>query len=255
MKLAISGKGGVGKTTLTAALARQYADEGRHVFAVDADPDANLAATLGYPDPSSITPLAELKDLIRERVGEKGGMYKLNPRVDDLPEKYCPEWKGIRLAVMGGVRAAGGGCMCPESAFLRAFLLHLVVRPDEVVLADMEAGIEHLGRGTARGVDAFLVVVQPIRTSLQTALSVRDLASNLGVRNVFAVGNRVRDEADRDFLLDGLPGMEILGVIPHDEELAAARGMLVMTPALDAAVRAIRQALEERVGRAGGNRG
>jgi CO dehydrogenase maturation factor len=247
MKLAISGKGGVGKTTLAAALAIQFAREGRRVFAVDADPDSNLAATLGFPDPAAITPLSELRDLIRERVGERGGLFTLNPRVDDIPERYCPEWQGVRLAVIGTVRSAGSGCMCPESTFVRALLRHLVVHGTDVVIADMEAGVEHLGRGTAAGVDALVVVVQPIRTSVQTALRIRDLAGGLGIRGVWAVGNRVAGPEDGDWLQRNLAGLELLGHLGHDDDLARARGTLVMSPRLEADVAAIRGALVERV--------
>ena len=247
MKLAISGKGGVGKTTLAAALARQFAAEGRHVFAVDADPDSNLAATLGFPNPERIVPLAELKDVIRERVGERGGLYTMNPRVEDIPEKHCPEWQGIRLAVMGGVRAAGSGCMCPENTFVRALLRHLVVHGTDVVIADMEAGIEHLGRGTAMGVDAFLVVVQPTRTSVQTALRVRDLAAGLGVRGVYAVGNRLTGDEDRAWLRQNLEGMEIVGTLGHSDALAHSRGVLVADSQFDREVAEVRRAVDERV--------
>ena len=224
MKLAISGKGGVGKTTLAAALALRFAEDGRKVIAVDADPDSNLAATLGFPEPDKIVPLIEMKALIAERTGAEpgsfGAYFKLNPKVDDIPERYAPEYRGIRLLVMGGLQKRGGsGCFCPESAFLRALLAHLLVGREDVVILDMEAGIEHLGRGTSQAVDALIVVVEPSRRSIETALRIQGLASDLGVRKVFVVGNKVRDAEDEDFIRAHLSGMELLGVIRYDREI------------------------------------
>ncbi len=224
MKLAITGKGGVGKTTLTAALALLFRRDEARVIAVDADPDSNLAATLGFPDPDGIVSLGEMKDLIAERTGGDGGyggFFKLNPKVDDIPEAYAPEHRGIRLLVMGGARKGGGGCVCPESAFLRALLAHVLFGREDVVLMDMEAGIEHLSRGTSRGVDALIAVVEPGRRSFETAARIKALAGDLGIERVFAVGNRVRTPEDEASIRAGVADLDLLGFVPYCPEAEA----------------------------------
>ncbi len=224
MKLAVTGKGGVGKTTLTAALALLFRRDGARVIAVDADPDSNLAATLGFPDPGGIVSLGEMKDLIAERTGGDGGyggFFKLNPRVDDIPEAYAPEHRGVRLLVMGGARKGGGGCVCPESAFLRALLAHVLFGREDVVLMDMEAGIEHLSRGTSQGVDALIAVVEPGRRSFETVGRIRSLAGDLGIRRVFVVGNRMRGPEDEAYIREGVGESDLLGCIPYCREAEA----------------------------------
>jgi len=226
MKIAITGKGGVGKTTLAAGLASEFSGGGKKVFAIDADPDANLALTLGFPNSSKIKPLIELKELIEERtqakIGSLNPYFKLNPRVDDIPEKYFAYHKGINLMVMGTVRGGGLGCTCPENAFLRALLSHLMLEREEVVILDMEAGIEHLGRGTARGVDQLIVVVEPGRRSIQTAFRIKDLARDIGIENIVAVGNKIRTNSDREFLIANMPDFRFLGFIPYEEKIVEA---------------------------------
>lgn len=218
MKLAVSGKGGVGKTTLVALLAREAVSRGYRVLAVDADPAANLAATLGIEE--EITPLAELQDLIKERAGEAAGLIKLNPKVDDIPDRYSVYKDGIRVMVLGAIRRGGGGCACPENSFLRGLLRHLLLERDELVLVDMEAGIEHLGRGTAQGVDGLIVVVDTDVRSLQTAARIAKLAREIGLPRVLAVGNRVRDRSEREALERGLPrDLPLLGCISYSERL------------------------------------
>ena len=227
-KLAITGKGGVGKTTLAALMAHLYSEEGLTVLAIDADPDANLASALGFPEElvDSIAPIAELGDLIAERTGAQpgtfGGMFKLNPRVDDIPERFAVSYRGVKLLVLGTVDKGGSGCICPESTLLRALMQHLVIRSSEVVIMDMEAGLEHLGRATAGSVDAFIVVVEPGRRSIQTARSVKRLAGDIGVERVYVVGNKVRNERDRSFVLDNLPGDEILGFLSYSPQAIEA---------------------------------
>ena len=226
MKIAISGKGGVGKTLLAALLCKIFAQSGYSVIAIDADPDANLAATLGFPNPDSITPISEMSDLIEERTGAKPGQiapyYKLNPKVDDLPENYSVKHDGIRLMVMGRIKRGGTGCYCPEGALLQALLIHLLVARDEVVILDMEAGIEHLARGTAKGVDKVIVVVEPGKRSIETAHRINKLAQDIGLQNIALVGNKVRSQSDQDFLTSSLLGLEFLGFIPYDPAVVEA---------------------------------
>jgi len=221
VKVAITGKGGVGKTTLSAGLATLCARDGAHVIAVDADPDSNLAATLGFPDPDGITPLSAMQELIAERTGAQpgssGAYFTINPEVADIPEEHCPEHGGVRLMVMGGANRSGGsGCLCPESAFLRAMLSHLMFGRDDVVILDMEAGIEHLTRGTSRAVDAMVVVVEPGARSLETARRIHGLAADLGVRRILAVANKVRHEQDREFVAAKLGDIELVAAVPYD---------------------------------------
>ncbi len=228
MKIAVTGKGGVGKTTLSAVLSHLFGSDGKRVIAVDADPDANLAQALGIglAEVDKIRPIAEMADLIEERTGAKpgtsGGMFKINPRVDDLPEDFGFRIGNISLLIMGKSKAAAAGCYCPEHVFLRRLLKHLIVERDEVVIVDMEAGIEHLTRGTAESVDAFIVVVEPGQRSIQTAATVRELAKGLGVKKVFVVANKVRNDSDIDFIRDYLKGMELLGAMKFRQSVMDA---------------------------------
>ena len=174
MKIAITGKGGVGKTTFCSILARLYAEEGRKVLAVDVDPDANLGLALGFPQEElkQIVPISKMKEMVAERTCSKdesfSKMFTLNPKVDDIPDKYAKEHNGVRLLTLGTVDVGGSGCVCPEHVLLKRLIMHLVLRSDEVVILDMEAGIEHLGRGTAEGGDDFIVVIEPGARSIQT---------------------------------------------------------------------------------------
>lgn len=226
MKVAISGKGGVGKTLLAATLSKMFAESGFSVVAIDADPDANFASTLGFPDPDSIVPISEMSDLIEERTGAKPGQiapyYKLNPKVDDLPDNYSVKVDGIKLMVMGRIKRGGTGCYCPEGALLQALLAHLLVARDEVVILDMEAGVEHLARGTARAVDRLIVVVEPGRRSIETAGTINKLARDLGLTNIAIVANKIRSQSDKEFIMSNLPGFEFLGFIPYDQAIVSA---------------------------------
>jgi CO dehydrogenase maturation factor len=220
MKIAISGKGGVGKTTLAALLAKSFSQNDFSVIAIDADPDANLAATLGFADADKIVPISELDSLIEERTGAKPGQsapfFTLNPRVDDIPDNYSVQHDNIRLMVMGRIKRGGTGCYCPEGALLQALVSHLLLQSSEVVIMDMEAGVEHLARGTAKAVDKLIIVVEPGRRSIETAHSIIKLAQDLGLTNISIVGNRVRSESDKEFIMSSLPGSEFLGFIPYD---------------------------------------
>jgi len=227
MKIAVSGKGGVGKTLLSAFLARAFAAGGNEVIAIDADPDANLGATLGFPDAGKIVPISHLKDLIRKRTGAEetaGGLYfKLNPKVDDLPEDYSVRHDGIRLMVMGEVKKGGSGCYCPENALLNALMSHLLLGRQDVVIMDMAAGIEHLSRGTAQAVDRLIIVVEPGQASMETALRVKRLAKDLGIKELAVVGNKVRAAGEETYIRKGTEGLEMLGVIPYDPGLVDAQ--------------------------------
>jgi CO dehydrogenase maturation factor len=222
MKIAISGKGGVGKTTLAALLAQVYADAGRNVLAVDADPSPCLAGALGFPSElqAQLSPISEMDELIYERTGAKpgttGGFFTLNPRVDDIPERFSVEYRQVRLLEMGSVDSGGAGCICPESAMLKTLFTHLLFRKDDVLILDMYAGVEHLGRATVDFVDAMLVVVEPTRRSLGTAAQIKQLAEDIGLKRLWLVGNKVRDEAEAAFLLSETPGIPVMGTLPAD---------------------------------------
>jgi len=227
LKLAVGGKGGVGKTTIAASLAKAFALRGYEVLAIDADPNATLASAFGLPGASDIVPIVKMEGLIEERTGAKpgstGGMFKLNPTVDDIPERFSKVVEpGIRLMVMGAFKTGGGGCYCPENAMLKALVTHLLLDRKEVVIMDMEAGIEHLGRGTAQAVDRLIVVVEPGRRSVETARTIKDLAADIGLTKVAVLGNKVRGPQDRAFLEEHMEGFEILGMIPYSERVIEA---------------------------------
>lgn len=256
MKLAISGKGGVGKTTLTALLAQVYADAGRDVLAVDADPSPCLAGALGFPVElrQGLKPIAEMDELIFERTGARpgtvGGFFTINPRVDDLPERFSIQHRGVRLLEMGAVDLGGSGCICPESAMLKTLMTHLLFRKDDVLLLDMYAGVEHLGRATVDFVDAMLVVVEPTRRSLGTAVQIQKLAGDIGLKRLWLVGNKVRGGDEADFLADAAPdGMPLLGWLQADLAVQEADRLgypvYEHVPALRAAAQEIAGRLEE----------
>lgn len=228
LKIAVTGKGGVGKTTLSATLGHIFAMEGRKVLAVDADPDTNLASAFGisHGEISGIKPIAELTELVEERTGARpgssAGIFKLNPRVDDIPEEYGFKFDNITLLIIGRSKEAVAGCYCPENVFLKRLLKHIIVDRDEVVIVDMEAGIEHLSRGTAEAVDAFIVVVEPGSRSIQTARTVREMAATLGVKDIFAVANKVRSEKDLNFIKQGIGDMTFAGALSYNPSILEA---------------------------------
>lgn len=226
MKVAITGKGGVGKTTLSSTLARLYADEGRTVLAADVDPDANLGLALGLSEDevNAIVPISKMRTLVEERTGanEFNKFFKLNPQVSDIPDKFAKEVNGVKLLVMGTVDTGGSGCVCPEHVMLKALLSALTFRKDDVVVMDMEAGLEHLGRGTASMMDQFIVVVEPGARSLQTYEKVKQLAADLGIYRVRVVANKIRSDADCEFIRSRVPEDDILGFIHYNEQVIDA---------------------------------
>ena len=231
MKVAVTGKGGVGKTTLSSTLARLYADEGRTVLAADVDPDANLGLALGLTqeEVNAIVPVSKMKELVMERTAANASntFYKLNPQVSDLPDKLAKDINGVKLLVMGTVDTGGTGCVCPEHVMLKALISSLVFRKDDVVVMDMEAGLEHLGRGTASMMDRFIVVIEPGARSIQTYEKVKQLAKDIGITRVRVVANKVRDAQDEAFLRSRIPEDALLGFIHYSGDVIDAdrRGM------------------------------
>ncbi|MBU0493394.1 MAG: AAA family ATPase [Chloroflexi bacterium] len=258
-KIAITGKGGVGKTTLASLLSHLYAQEGYTVIAIDADPDANLASALGFTpeEAEQITPIAEMDELIEERTGAKpgsfGGMFRMNPRVDDIPERFAATHDNIHLLIMGTVRKGGSGCVCPENVLLKTLVTHLLLRPKEVIILDMEAGIEHLGRATAQAVDALIVVVEPGKRSFQTAGVIEGLAKDIGIPHVYVVGSKVRNESDRALIANGVGDLTVLGYLSYnpaiiDSDIRGA-GVFEAGGQVVEEARIIQAALDERIGK------
>ncbi|MFH1131231.1 MAG: ArsA-related P-loop ATPase [Pseudomonadota bacterium] len=225
MKIAVSGKGGVGKSTFAAAMALLAARKGRRVLAVDADPDANLAACLGIAveKRKQIVPISHQTKLIEERTGAKvkeyGQIFRLNPEVSDIADKHAFVHEGVALLVLGAVQRGGSGCACPENVLIRALVTDLVLKRDEVLIMDMEAGIEHLGRGTARGVDCMVIVVEPGQRSVDCATRVIGMAKEIQIRRTKILANKVNTEEDEEFIRSAFPDEELLGVIPYSEGL------------------------------------
>jgi CO dehydrogenase maturation factor len=259
MKLAITGKGGVGKTTLTSLLAYLYTEQGRTVLAIDADPSPCLGPALGFPEAAlrNLEPIAEMEALIHERTGAQpgtfGGYFKLNPRVDDIPDRFAVAHRGIRLLELGAVEKGGSGCICPESVLLKQLVSHILLRRDEVVLLDMYAGVEHLGRATVSAVDGMIIVVEPGRRSLDTAEQIRSLASDIGLTRLFLVGNKAQSAADRDYIEQHSPaGVPVLGHLPYTLAAQAAdrtgQAAFDSAPEMVAAAREIAARIDREVG-------
>jgi CO dehydrogenase maturation factor len=244
-KIAVSGKGGVGKTMFASTLAYVLAEEGRTVYAIDADPDPTLAQALGFPPEvaAQVVPIVAMADLIEERTGAKPGEYgtyfRLNPRVDDIPARFSVAYRGIHLMQMGSVRGAGMGCVCPENTMLKALVTHLLLREKETVVMDMVAGLEHLGRGTAGAVDVMFVLVEPGKRSIDVAHDIMRLAGGLGIPHVWVVANKVRSEQDLAFIRSHEPGEALAGWLPYDERVVEAdmRGQAVYDTAPDVVAR------------------
>ena len=252
MKVAITGKGGVGKTTLSSTLARLYADEGRTVLAADVDPDANLGLALGLSqeEVDKIIPISKMRDLAKERTGasDDNRFYKLNPYVADIPEKFAKSINGVKLLVMGTVDVGGSGCVCPEHVMLKSILSSLTYRKNDVVIMDMEAGLEHLGRGTAMNMDQFIVVIEPGARSVQTYHNVKRLAADLGVKRVRVVANKVRDSRDEEFVRSNIPSEDLLGLIHYNCEIMDAdrngKSPYDFSPTAIEEIRAIKERLD-----------
>lgn len=221
MKIAVSGKGGVGKTTLAAGLIRVLLGRGFPVFAVDADPDLSLGTLLGFSEETidALKPVVEMRDLIAEKVGGSTGLFTMNPEVDDIIRDFTLVSGRLRFLKMGAVKKGGSSCYCRENSVLNALMTVLVLQQEEYVVMDMGAGIEHLTRGTARGVDWMLIVTEPSRVSLNTARTVKELSRDIGVRQVGYIGNKIRDENDREYLVKALDGENLLDCIPFNTSL------------------------------------
>jgi len=235
-KIAIGGKGGVGKTTVSAILAQLFAEDGYNVLAIDADPDVNLASAFGIPHEQSPQPLIEMKKLIAERTGTGkdtlGAYFKLNPKVSDVPEEYWIEAKGLKLLVLGAITQAGAGCACPEGAFLKALLTHTILQRQEVVLVDLAAGVEFMGRASVQGIDALVVVVEPGARSIETANNMARMARKLGIGCVGAIANKVVDSSQSEVIKSHLNDAVLLGTLGYSRPLQEAD--LKRTPVFEA---------------------
>lgn len=223
MKLAITGKGGTGKSTIAGILTHYYKNDGYKVLAVDADPDANLASAIGIPaeKASAIIPISEQRKLIKERTGAEPGqfgqLFKMNPTVHDIPDEFCIDYQGIKLLVMGAIRKGGSGCACPENVLLRSLLSEIILNRDEVIIVDMEAGIEHLGRATASSIDKMIIIVEPGSRSISTAKTIMRMAKEIAIQSFVIVGNKIQDEKQKDWISKKFSQDQILGMISYHE--------------------------------------
>lgn len=249
MKLAVCGKGGVGKTTFSGMLITLFASESYNVVGIDADPDPHLSSVFNIPL-NEITPITELKELIEEKIGKEGGFMRLNPNVADIPERYALKYKGIKLLVLGS-KKGGDGCYCRENVLVKRLLEHLLTQENEVIILDMAAGIEHLTRGTAQLVDALIIVVEPYSGSIDTAKKIQELAKDLNIKNLFLVLNKITDDDEKDFIYSQLKDLPLLGTIPYDSKVrnAALKGTspVELESDMKKAVNEIKKSLKERL--------
>ncbi|PIU83284.1 MAG: carbon monoxide dehydrogenase [Elusimicrobia bacterium CG06_land_8_20_14_3_00_38_11] len=228
-KIAVTGKGGAGKSTISASLSIFLSKKGKDVWLIDCDPDANLATILGYPYPDKLQPIVELKEIIQERTLTKNSgsvpFFKMNPDVSDIPEKFSVEHNGVHLMLMGKMKPAKGGCFCPENAFVKSLISHLLLKENEVVIMDMEAGIEHLSRGTASAVDVMLIITEPSFSSIETTKRILTLAKQLNIKKVLLIANKIHNDRDRDFITNKFSENIVL-FIPYNTELEKNRGVI-----------------------------
>ncbi|MDH7508424.1 MAG: AAA family ATPase [Methanomassiliicoccales archaeon] len=263
LKIAVSGKGGVGKTTVAGILARLFGRDGKEVLVLDADPASNLASAIGVPKEvaEKIVPLSRMLDLIEERTGVRpgssyGGVFTINPKVDDISAKYAVEGKdGVKLLVLGTISTGGGGCFCPESALLKNLIRHLVLQKNQYLIMDMEAGLEHLGRASSRNMDVMLVVVEPGMRSLETAAKIKELANQIGIKRVVAVLNKASSQNDKKVVEETLnkSGLPLATTIPFNRMLIEAdlKGVSPLdvegTEDVVLAIRKLKEELEKEV--------
>ena len=257
MKIAISGKGGVGKTTLAGVMARILANRGRKVLAIDADPDSNLASAIGLPKESlaKLLPIASMTTMIEERTGSKkgtfGAMFKLNPKVDDIPDEMGVSYQGIKLLLLGCIPEGGGGCYCPENVLLKNLVRHLLVKKEEALILDMEAGLEHLGRGSTGYVDALVIVVEPGQRAINTARQIKKLGEDLHIKRIMIVGNKVTSEVDRRIIEESLSDFPVLGHMSFNPKIVQAdkegKSPYDMDEKIKEEVEAILTELEKRI--------
>lgn len=254
LKIAMSGKGGVGKTTLTSLLAAHYAAQNRRILAIDADPSPCLGPALGFDANAllNITPIAEMAELITERTGSdprlSGGIFKMNPKVSDIPDRFSAQQEGIKLLLLGAVQQGGSGCICPASTLLKQLVRHILLERDEVVLLDLYAGVEHLGRGTAESVDVLLAVAEPTHRSLRTVRQVQALAQDIGITKILLVGNKVSTPEDRAFFAREAADLPLAGLLSQAPEATTAdrsgQPLYALSPQLASEVAIIAQAIE-----------
>jgi len=216
----------VGKTTVCAVWAQLFAQDGFDVLAIDADPNANLALAFGVPAEQTPVPLIQMKELIAERTGTRkdavGAYFRLNPKVSDLPEKYWVRVDGVKLLVLGAITRAGTGCACPEGAFLKALLTHTILQREELVLVDLAAGVESMGRASIQGIDALVVVVEPGGRSIETANNVAEMAKDLGIKYVAAIANKITEAAQTDIIRSQLRDIPLLVSLSYSRSVQQA---------------------------------